>query len=117
MQFTTRRKALGLVAGAYAELTSAFHVIIDLIASQLADGHLRFFDIDHGTCKSILLQQVRKSFGLALHRGWTKLMLDRSRDLVQHPHQPRPMAAEATDGDDEEARAFYHHTHPPGYGG
>ena len=32
-------------------------------------------------------------------------------------NQPRPMAAEATDEDDEEAHAFYHHTHPPGYGG
>ena len=50
-------KALDLVAGAYAELSSAFHVIIDLIASQLADGHLLFFDIDHGTCKSLFLSR------------------------------------------------------------
>ena len=27
------------------------------------------------------------------------------------------MAAEANDEDDEEARAFYLHTQPPGYGG
>ena len=39
-------------------------------------------------------------------------MLDRCRDLVQHPNQPRPMATEATDEDDEEAHAFYHHTRP-----
>ena len=37
-------------------------------------------------------------------------------DLVQHPNQPLPMAAEATDEDDEETHAL-HHTHPPGYGG
>ena len=55
--------------------------------------------------------------GLALHRGWAKLMLDRCRDLVQYPNQPSPTAAEATDEDDEDARAFYHHTRPPGYGG
>ena len=60
---------LGLVAGTYAELSSAFHVIIDLIASQLAEGHLQFFDIDHWMCKSIFLQQVRRSLGLALHHG------------------------------------------------
>ena len=53
----------------------------------------------------------------ALHRGWTKLMLDRCRDLVQHPNQLRPMATEATDKDDEEAHALYHYTNPPGYGG
>ena len=75
-------KVLGLVAGAYAELPSAFHVITDLIASHLADGHLQFVDIDFGTCKSIFLQQVRKSLGLVLQRGWAKLMLDRYRDLV-----------------------------------
>ena len=63
---------LGLVAGAYAELSSAFHAIIDLIASQLADEHLQFFDIDHGMCKSIFLQQVRRSLGLALHRRWVR---------------------------------------------
>ena len=41
----------------------------------------------------------------------------RCRDLVRHPYLPRPMAAEVTDEDDEEAHAFSHHTHPPGYGG
>ena len=55
-------------------------------------------------CKFIVLQQVRRSLGLALHRGWAKLMPGRCRDLVQHPNQPRPMATEATDEDDEEAR-------------
>ena len=68
-------------------------------------------------CKSVFLQQVRRGLGLALHRGWAKLMPDRCRDLVQHPNQPRPTAAEATDGDGEEAHATYHHTHSPGYGG
>ena len=77
---------LGLVAGSYVELSSAFHVIIDLIASQLADEHPQFFDIDHEMCKYIFLQQVRRSLGLALHHGWAKLMLDRFRDLVRHPN-------------------------------
>ena len=44
-------------------------------------------------------------------------MLDRCRDLFQHPNhnQPHPTAAEATDEDDEGARAFYNHTHSLGY--
>ena len=44
-------------------------------------------------------------------------MLDRRRNLLPHPNQPRPTAALATDEDGEEARAFYHYTHPPDYGG
>ena len=71
------------------------------------------------TCnwESIAVKKVSRSLGLALHRGWAKLMLDRCRDLVQHPNQPRPTAAKATDEDYVEAHAFYHHTHHPGYGG
>ena len=49
--------------------------------------------------------------------GQAKLMPDRCWGLVQHPNQPRPMAAEATDEDDEEAHAFYHHTRPSGHEG
>ena len=57
-------KLVGLVAGAYAELPSVFHFITGLAASQLADEQLQFFGIDHGTCKSIVLQQVQRSLGL-----------------------------------------------------
>ena len=61
-------------------------------------------------------KKLYRTLGPALHRGWAKIMLDRCRDLFQHPNQPRPTAAEATEEDEEEARAFYHHPHPPGYG-
>ena len=100
-------KVLGLVAGAYAGLSSVFHVITDLIDFQLADGHFQFFDIDHGTCKYIFPQQVRRGLGLAMHRGWAQLMPDRCRDLVQHTNQPRPCAAETTDKDNEEVHAAF----------
>ena len=43
-----------------------------------------------------------------------KPMLGRCRDLVQHPNQPRPTAADSIEADDEEARAYYYHNHPPG---
>ena len=80
---------MGLVAGAYGELSSVLHVITGLVASHLADDQLQFFGIDHRTCKSIFLQQVRGSLGLALRRGWTKLMLDRYRG-PRSASQPTP---------------------------
>ena len=109
---------LGFLPGLVPRLFSQNHEYrpIQHIEIKLADVHLQFFDTDHGTCKSILLQQARRSLGLALHRGWAKFMRDRCRNLVQHPNRPRPTAAEATEKDDEEARAFYHHPHPPGFG-
>ena len=87
-----------------------------MIAFQLTDANPQLFDIDHGTCKSIFLQQARRGLGIALHRKWAKLVLDRRRDLDRHPNQPRPTATEATDEDDGEAHASYHHTQPPGNG-
>ena len=81
-------------------LSSAFRVIINPVASELADWHLKFFNTDHGTCKSIFLQHGRGGLGLALNRGWAKIMLDRSLKLVQHPNHPRP-TAEAADKDGE----------------
>ena len=56
-------KVVGLATGAYVELPSAFRVIIGLVASHLADGRLQFIDIDHVTCKSIYLRQVRRPEG------------------------------------------------------
>ena len=79
--------ALGLVAGAHAVLPTTFHVTTDLIASQLADEHLQFFDLDHRTWNSVFFQQARRSLGLALRRGWAKLLLGRCRNPVQHPIQ------------------------------
>ena len=98
-------------------MSRAVHDIDDLIASELAAEQLQFFDIDLRMYKSIFLQQIQWGQGLAVHRGRAKAMLDRSRDLVQHPNQPRPTAADVTDADDEGAWAFYHHNHPPGRAG
>ena len=73
----------------------------------------QFLNIDHGTCTSICLQHFQRSLGLALHRGWAKLMPDRCLDLVRYPNQPRPTAAEATDEDGDESQTFIHHSQPP----
>ena len=86
--------------------------IADLIASGLGAEQLQFYEIDPGMLMSIFLQQVRLSSGLVLQP-----VLDRFRDLVQHPNQPRPTAADTTGADGEEARAFYHHKHPSGRAG
>ena len=82
----------------YGELTSAFHEVIDLIASELADENPYFFDIKRGTCKSIFLQKIRRGMGLALIRGWAKLMPGRCQELGQYtptnpvPQRPSPPA-------------------------
>ena len=106
---------VGLVAGAFGEMSEGVHCITSFIASELASDHLQFFALDPCMVKSIFLRRVRRSLGLRAHRGWAKLLLDRTRDLVQHPNQPRN--ARTTDEDDAEAHTHYHQTHPPGRNG
>jgi hypothetical protein len=106
---------VGLVEGAFGEMSEGVHCITSFIASELASHHLQFFALDPGMVRSIFLRRVRRSLGLKAHRGWAKLLLDRTRDLVQHPNQPRN--TRTTDEDDAEAHAHCHQTHPPGRNG
>ena len=61
-------------------------------------------------------QRIRRSLGLTVHRGWAKLLLDRCRDLVVDPRQPRTHAHE-TDEDDAEAHEYFHLHQTRGRGG
>ena len=66
--------------------------------------------------KGIFTQRIRRSLGLAVHRGWAKLLLDRCRDLVEDPRQPRTHTHE-TDEDDAEAHEYFHLHQTRGRGG
>ena len=61
-------------------------------------------------------QRIRRSIGLAVHRGWAKLLLGRCRDLAQDPRQPRTHTRE-TDEDDAEAHEYFHFHQTRGRGG
>ena len=100
--------------GGFGEMSQAVRSIASLIASELAADQLQFFDLDLKMVKSFILQQFRRTLDLMSHRGLAKLLLDRTRDLVQHPNQPRP--THVTDEDDAEAYAYFHHIRPPGKG-
>ena len=71
---------VGLVAGAFGEMSEGVHCITSFVASELASDHLQFFD--SGMVRSIFLRRVRRSLGLKAHRGWAKLHLDRTRYLL-----------------------------------
>ena len=57
--------------------------------------------------KRMFTQRTRRSVGLAVHRGWAKLLLGRFRDLTQEPRQPHTHTREA-DGDEAEANEYLH---------
>ena len=108
-------KIAGLILGAFGELSMCFHDLSELIASQLSAEHLDFYDIPSAESKALSLRRIRRSWGLAAHRGWAKLLLDRTRDLVEDPRQPRG-PVHGTDEGDSEMHELFHFRQPPGGG-
>ena len=106
----------GLAVGAFGEVSSQIRDLADLVACELSAEYLSFFDIAKKESKGIFTQRIRRSLGLAVHRGWAKLLLDRCRDLVEDPRQPRTHTHE-TDEDDAEAHEYFHLHQTRGRGG
>ena len=79
----------GLVVGTFGEVSIQVRDLADLVACELNAEHIAFFDDAMNESKQMFTQRIRRSIGLAIHRGWAKLLLDRCRDLVQDPRQPR----------------------------
>ena len=62
----------GLAVGAFAKVSSQIRDLADLVACELRAEYLAFFDIAKKESKGILTQRIRRSLGLAVHRGWSK---------------------------------------------
>ena len=74
------------------------------------------FDGTLNESRQVFTQRICRSTGLAVHRGWAKLLLDRFRDLAQDPRQPRTYTRE-TDEDDAEEHGYFHFHQTRGRGG
>ena len=72
----------GLVVGAFGEVSIQVRDLADLVACELNAEHLALFDGAMNESTQMFTQRMRRSIGLAIHRGWAKLLLDRFRDLV-----------------------------------
>ena len=84
--------------------------LADLVACELNAEHLALFaafDDAMNESRQMFTQRIRRSIGLAVHRGWAKLLLDRCRDLLQDPRKPCTHIRE-TDEDDAEAHEEFH---------
>ena len=90
--------------------------LADLVACELNVEHLALFNIAMNESKQIFTQQIRRSIGLAVRRGWAKLLLDRCRDLAQDPRQPRTHTRE-TDEDGASEHEYFHIHQTRGRGG
>ena len=56
-------------------------------------------------------QRIQKAWGHAAHRGWVRLLLDRTRDLIIHgaAHRGASGVAMPTDEDDQDGHFLFNH--------
>jgi len=56
-------------------------------------------------------QRAQKAWGYTAHRGWARLLLNRTRDLIIHDpaHRGANGAAMTTDEDDQDGHFFSNH--------
>jgi hypothetical protein len=73
------------VAEACAEIPPDTYAIAGLISSVLANEHCSFFADKPSEAKGMFTQWLYRSLGLAAHLGWTHLLVDRYRVLVEVP--------------------------------
>ena len=73
------------VVGAFAEMSTDVHSSADFIALVQAEKYCSFYNESLADAKGMLMQRLYRTLGLTAHLGWARLLLDRSRDLVDYP--------------------------------
>ena len=73
----------GFVVGAFGKVSMQVRDLADLVACELNAEHLALFDGAMNESKQMFTQRIRRSIGLAVHRGWAKLLLGRFRTLFK----------------------------------
>ena len=75
--------------GAFGMVSTQARELADAVDCKLSARHLALFDSAKNESKGMFTQRACRSIGLAVHRGWGKLLLGRYRDLAEGPRQPR----------------------------
>ena len=104
-------RVLVFVMGAFAEMSEDVSRICDIIAHDLAQTHVSYYNDDARRTKGMYRKRIQKAWGHTAHRGWARLLLDRARDLIIHgpAHRGANGAAMPTDEDDQDGHFFYNH--------
>ena len=107
-----RGRVLVFVMGAFGEMSGDVSRICDIIAHELARIHVSYHNDDAKRTKGMYRQRIQKAWGHTAHRGWARLLLDRTRDLIIHgtAHRGANGAAMPTDENDHDDN--FHFNHP-----
>ena len=97
--------------GAFAEMSEDVSRICDIIAHELARTHVSYYNDGAKRTKGMYRQRIQKAWGHTAHRGWARLLLDRTRDLIIHgpAHRGANGTAMPTDEDDQDDHFLFNH--------
>ena len=70
--------------GAFAEMPGDVSCICDIIAHELVWTHVSYYNDDAKRAKGMYTQRIQRAWGHTAHRGWARLLLDRTQDLIIH---------------------------------
>jgi hypothetical protein len=77
--------AVGLVLGAFGELSTSCYSLYTPIARVAAARLLSFWEMSPEQSLAFSKQKILRFWGLTGKRGWARLILDRLHDLVLSP--------------------------------
>ena len=69
-KYNNRNIMLVTVAGPFAEMSSDMELLVDLIATALAEEQVSFYADIAKQANGMFKQRIRKSLGHVAHRGW-----------------------------------------------
>ena len=104
-------RVLFFVMGAFVEMPGDMGHICDIIAHELAQIHVSYYNGDGKQTKGMCRQRIQKAWGHMAHRGWARLLLSRILDLIIHGTARRGAngAAMPTDEDDHDGSTLFNH--------
>ena len=82
-----------------------------IIAHELARIYVSYHNDDAKRTKGMYRQRIQKAWGHTAHRGWARLLLDRTRDLIIHgtAHRGANCAAMPAGEDDHDGNFLFNH--------
>ena len=104
-------RVLVFVMGAFAEMSGDVTRICDIIAHELARTHVSYYNDDAKRTKGMYRQRIQNAWGHTAHRGWARLLLDLTPDLIIHgpAHRGANSTAMPTDEGDQNDHCLFNH--------
>ena len=96
-------EVLGLVVGAFGEVSQDVHHLRDVVAEKLVEIHTSYFKIPTNRAKSFVVNLLTRKWGHSIARGWARLLLERLRENVDLPADLKSFATnpDAIETEDE----------------